>query len=54
MICYKDMKFCPYWEHCADGKDCRRALTKEVEEGAKKAGLPYCVYCEKPECFKER
>ena len=61
MFCYRDMTFCTFWEDCALGKDCFRALTpkvrEEAEKWAKAAGLksaPICQYDTKsePPCFK--
>ena len=59
MMCYMDMTFCKYWEKCANGKDCPRALNEKVIEGAKKWAHwtdepPICVYTEKPDCFVEK
>lgn len=57
MICYKDKTFCKFYEECALGKDCSRALTPEVIEDATKwlelLDVPISVYLNKPECFKE-
>jgi len=57
MICYKDKTFCKFYEECALGKDCTRALTPEVIEDATKwlelLDVPISVYINKPECFKE-
>ncbi len=57
MICYLDRTFCPFWMNCQDGDECHRALTKEVEDGAKewwgRDHPPICIYGEKPKCFKE-
>ena len=57
MICYKDKTFCKFYEECALGKDCSRALTPKVIEDASKwcisIGAPISIYSDKPECFKE-
>ena len=53
MICYRDMTFCTYWENCANGATCSRALTKFTEYGAREIDLPICQFAEKPECFVE-
>jgi len=49
MLCYKDMTFCSYYKECKD-KDCIRALTPEVEESARKFGLPISHFAERPDC----
>jgi len=54
MICYRDATFCPYYKICKDGKECSRALTREMLSYAKSAGLPICQFVEKPDCFKQR
>ena len=55
MICYKDMTFCPFWEHCKDGPTCHRALTDKVQEQAVvwwgSVDAPICQYMNEPECF---
>ena len=48
---YKDMTFCPFWEKCKKGKDCRRALTKELVNEAERYGLPISRFMDKPEKF---
>ena len=56
MTCYKDTTFCPYYFRCADGDECKRALTKDVEDAAfkwwGKDGAPIAIFVEKPSCFK--
>lgn len=58
MMCYKDMTFCAYHEDCRLGKDCPRALTKEVEDGAEKwwgsKDAPICMYLDIPHCFEAK
>jgi hypothetical protein len=51
MICYRDMTFCRFYKECLTGKECGRALTKEVETKASKIGLPICQFIDKPECY---
>ena len=53
MICYHDMTFCPFWESCADGDECPRALTTLVVTAAHEwiGSLPICQYISEPECF---
>ena len=56
MICYKDMCFCPFWEECVEGKECHRALTEDVREGAKEwmgENAPISMFADKPDCFRE-
>jgi len=53
MICYRDRTFCSFYKDCAEGNDCVRALTKDVEQKSIKIGLGVCQFMEKPECFKE-
>ena len=54
MLCYKDKTFCPFHQYCAHGDTCERALTDEVKEGAKKAGLYISSWCEEPKCFVDK
>lgn len=52
MICFRDMTFCPYWEKCASGHKCFRALTDNVKEEAMRVNLPISVFKEEPEeCY---
>ena len=56
-MCYRDMTFCPFWEKCKDGHECKRALTDEVKAGAKRwmpsiKDPPISIFTDKPECFK--
>lgn len=51
MMCYKDRTYCNFFLLCKTGHDCDRALTNEVAEGAKKAGLYISQYAEFPDCF---
>lgn len=54
---YRDMTFCPFHKECKEGKDCHRALTKEVLEAAEKRwgkeGAPISHFLDKPKCFKK-
>lgn len=52
MMSYKDRTFCPFWETCANGKNCVRALTEDVMNGARQTGLYISQYAEEPECFE--
>lgn len=53
-ICYRDMIFCPFYEDCADAKECHRPLTPEVRKKAKqwwgREGAPIDQYMSKPGC----
>ena len=51
MLCYKDREFCTFWRECKHGASCDRALTPQVSENAKKAGLYIAVGMEKRSCF---
>lgn len=57
MMCYKDMTFCQFWLTCCKGSDCKRAVTKEVQEAAKKwwggEDPPFACFAKKPECYEE-
>ena len=53
MICYFDRTFCKFYKECTEGRTCRKALTKKIKDGAKKAELPIMEYTSKPSCFKE-
>lgn len=48
MYGYKDKTFCQS-PHCKN--DCGRQLTKEIQEGAQKAGMPLSLgyFCDLPE-----
>lgn len=54
MISYLDRTFCP-GTNCKAKDDCPRALTKEIRDGAKAAGLPLAIFSEytKLPCYKE-
>jgi hypothetical protein len=55
---YKDKTFCGFYKECANGENCDRALTPEVEKNAKEwwggDDAPICQFIDKPECFKEQ
>ena len=51
MNVYKGMWFCTFYEDCEDGKNCYRALTKQIYEKAKEAHLPIQT-TGKPNCYK--
>lgn len=63
MISYRDMTFCPYWGACEDGKDCPKALTKQVSYDAIRwwksmrpeevENAPIMVFADAPQCYKE-
>jgi hypothetical protein len=53
-MCYKDRTFCSYYKECNDGKECSRALTKKVQNNAKKLGLPISQFACKPDCWMEK
>lgn len=57
MICYKDMTFCSFYKVCKKGKECDRALTKEVREKAIKwwgsTNAPIAMFGEQPKCMEE-
>jgi hypothetical protein len=54
MITYRDMTFCGFYKGCLNGKECDRALTKEIEIRAANFGLPICQFLEKPECYCDK
>ncbi len=54
MLCYRDRTFCPFSESCKLGSECHSALTKEVEEGANRIGLPIAQFVNKPQCYKQK
>jgi hypothetical protein len=54
MLCYKDKIFCPFYESCADGHDCSKALTQEVRESARHFELPINQYAGEPKCWREK
>ena len=55
MLYYRDRTFCKYYLSCAvyTKKGCPRALTLDVENKAKEAGLYVCQFLQKPRCYKE-
>jgi len=57
MISFRDMTFCPYWDSCANGETCPKALTEAVKTAAIKwwggDEAPICEYSSEPLCFKE-
>jgi hypothetical protein len=57
MICYRDMTFCKFYEDCKNGKECNRALTPDILDGAEKwfgkKNAPICQFVNKPNCFKQ-
>lgn len=53
MMSYRDMTFCPFYDECAFGDVCPRALTEDVRKGSNIMGLPLAMFIDKPECFKE-
>jgi hypothetical protein len=54
MITYRDITFCGFYKECLTGKECHRALTKEVESKALQSSFPICQFVEKPDCFEIR
>ncbi len=52
MMCYMDMTFCSYYERCENRTTCRRQLTEEVKENAKKYGIDICQFMGKPNCYE--
>lgn len=53
MICYKDITFCSYWKDCKNSRECGRALTYKIREGAIKLGLPIAQFADKPTCHEQ-
>lgn len=53
MLCYLDKTFCDYYLTCKKGENCNRALYKELEEKAHKAGLPLSRFLGHPSCFRK-
>ena len=51
MLCYLDRTFCDYYVICKKGKDCPRALTRDVSIHAESCGLRICKFVDKPDCF---
>lgn len=58
MIGYRDRTFCPYWESCAKGRTCDRALTPEVKAAAERwwgnPGAPISQFWGVPECYEAK
>jgi hypothetical protein len=60
MICFRDMTFCTFYNECAEGEECHRALTPEVRKRAddwwKDCGgeAPIAHFGNKPECFSDK
>ncbi len=57
MMCFRDRTFCNFYNECADGSTCSRALTEKVLQDATKwwgsKDAPISMYIEKPKCFKQ-
>ena len=34
MFCYRDRRFCQFYEECKDGSTCPKAYTKQVQKDA--------------------
>ena len=54
MLCYRDMRFCPFYESCVFNARCIRALTPEVIKRAKQIDMPIAQFIDKPDCHKQR
>ena len=61
MICYRDRRYCDYWQTCVHGKTCDRALTDDVIRHAEAwwrsfhnspGHAPIDVYAEEPDCYE--
>lgn len=56
MMCYLDMTFCTLYKQCKKGKDCGRALTREVEQAAERwwrgPNAPIAVFANRPGCYE--
>jgi hypothetical protein len=56
MICFRDKRFCPYWQACTNSETCDRAITPEVIADAVKwwgaEDFPIAMFSEKPRCFE--
>jgi hypothetical protein len=53
MLYYRDIQFCSFYMQCKTGKECDRALTEEVKQSAKEAGLGI-TQGGRPDCFELR
>lgn len=49
---YKDMTFCPFYNQCISGKECPRALTPEVKDGAENGDMVICSFLTVPHCME--
>jgi len=54
MMCYRDITYCGFYEDCANGGPCPRALTQEVLNYAEKYGFWISQFIHKPRCFAEK
>jgi hypothetical protein len=62
MICYRDRTYCTQYNDCQFGVGCRRALTPEVMDEARKwwvhkstgDDVPIAYFTSTPDCFQER
>ncbi|MDB4302042.1 hypothetical protein N9924_00595 [bacterium] len=52
MMCYKDRTFCPFYDKCATGMSCERAMTPRVMEAAERINLPISRYMDRPRCYE--
>ena len=52
-IFYMDKSFCPYWNNCQTGHNCKAALTEDVIKEAAKFRLPVQQMSQVPlYCYK--
>ena len=56
---YGDQTWCGFWKQCKHGKECGRAITKQVEKKAEAwwgdKHYPIAMYADKPtKCFMEK
>ena len=54
MMCYKDKTFCPFYEDCGKGKNCKDAMTEKIINDAETFGLPISRWLDPPKCYKEK
>ena len=60
MMGYRDMTFCPFWEDCANAKDCHRPLTPSVVAkarawwGEENGEPPIVQFADMPDCHSSK
>ena len=49
---YMNKTFCPFYEECENGEECKRALTPDIRIEAEREGAEVEEYDTEPVCFE--